>query len=114
LMAEDICTIRFRDPLRLLDAMQELRPDILVIRRRDFPLHAQMVVGFVRFYQALSSCKVLVIGSSETALKQTTNIAEDQFLRDPSTLASAALGASRSSAHRGSRLVAKAQRIMKE
>lgn len=85
-----------------------------MIRHRDFPLHTQMVVGFVRFYQALSRCKVLVISSSADVLKQTTNIAEDQFLRDPSTLSAAALGALGSSAHRGSRLVERAQRILKE
>ncbi len=114
LMAEDICTIRFRDPLRLLDAMQELHPDILVIRRRDFPLHAQMIIGFIRFYQALSRCKVLVFNTSSDALEQTTNIIEDQFLNDPSILLKGAIGTAHLPSHRGSRLVAKAQRIMRE
>lgn len=114
LMAEDIYTIRYRDPLRLLDALQELRPDALIIHRRDFPLHAQMIAGYARFCGPLSRCRTIVIGDGGDAPKQSTVLREELILQQPSSLLAGVRGAAHAPGHRGSRLVAKAQRIMKE
>lgn len=114
LMAGEIDTIRFRDPLRLLDAVQELRPDALIIRRRDFPLHAQMVAGFVRYYRPLTRCKMIWLSDDADASGQATALIEKHFLKNPSLLTTSILGTEHAIAHRGSRLVAKAQRMMKE
>ncbi len=114
LMDEGICAIRFRDPLRLIEAIQELQPDIVVIRHRDFPLHERMIIEFVRFYNPIAQCKILTICRNYDVEMNVTAIIEDQFLNDPMILLRSLPGMNHSHARRGSLLVAKAQRIMKE
>jgi len=110
----DVTAIRYRDPLRVLDYITELEPNALVVRQKDFPLHAQMLAALLRFYKPLRHCRMLVLGKSDPSSPSCIFMEEDAVLKDSSLILSALPGAPHASPHRGSRLVAKAQRMVRD
>lgn len=110
----DVTAFRYRDPLRVVDCIAELAPDILVVRQKDFPLHAPMLAAMIRFYKPLQRCKVILLGEGEPSFPGCAFVGEASLSEKPSGICSALLGPNYAGPHRGSRLVARAQRMMKE
>ena len=50
--------IRYRDPVKLSDDLGELRPDILVVRCEDFPLHGELLAAQLQYSRNLSECPI--------------------------------------------------------
>jgi hypothetical protein len=109
----DVSVIRYRDPLRVLDYIAELAPDALIVRQKDFPLHAQLLAVLIRFYKPLQRCKMIVVGKEYPAFSSSVFIEEEALSKSPSLLFAEFSGLMHAP-RRGSRLVAKAQRMMKE
>jgi len=61
----NIVPLRFRDPLRLIDVLVELRPEAIILRQKDFPVHEQVIEGFLRFYPHLRHCALISIGKDQ-------------------------------------------------
>lgn len=40
--------VRYRDPVKLSDNLQELRPELLVVRKEDYPLHWVVLAAQLR------------------------------------------------------------------
>jgi hypothetical protein len=110
----DITVFRYRDPLRVVDCVRELEPDAILVRQKDFPLHAQMLAAMVRFSKPLQRCKFILIGEGEPAPPSYALIEERSLSEKRSSVCAVLLGPHYDSAPKGSRLVARAQRIMKE
>ncbi|MEN6297326.1 MAG: hypothetical protein ABFC92_05175 [Rectinema sp.] len=110
----EVNALRYRDPLRVLDYIAELEPDAVIVRQKDFPLHEQLLAALIQFYKPLQRCKMIVLGKEDAPFSSCTFIKEEAFLKDPSLLLAAFSGATHVSLHGGSRLVAKAQRMVKE
>lgn len=110
----DIIVFRYRDPLRVVDCITELVPDALVVRQKDFPLHAPMLAAMIRFYKPLQSCKLILIGEGESSLAACSFIKEASLSEKASGICSALLGPNYAGAHKGSRLVARAQRMVRD
>jgi len=47
--------IRYRDPVKLIDNLDELSPAVLILRYEDFPLHWKTVAGYAHFSAALKN-----------------------------------------------------------
>lgn len=45
--------VRYRDPVKLADNLPELRPDVVVVREQDFPLHWEILSAEVTYLQSL-------------------------------------------------------------
>ncbi len=110
----DVSVFRSRDPMRMVDCIADLAPDILVVRQKDFPLHAQLFAAMVRFYKPLQRCKVIIVGEGEPSFPGCSFIGEASLSEKSSAICSTLLGPNYAGPHRGSRLVARAQRMMKE
>lgn len=106
--------IRYRDPVRVLDSIAELKPGAVVMRQKDFPLHAQLLTALLKFYTPLQHCKMIILGNDERPFPSCSFVRETLFLKDPSILLNEFADIPHTSSHRGSRLVAKAQRMVKE
>jgi hypothetical protein len=62
--------IRYRDPVKLSDNLAELRPELLVVRHEDFPLHGELLASQLQCSKGLSDCPVCIFvapGSSKGA-----------------------------------------------
>lgn len=45
--------VRYRDPVKLADNLPELRPDVVVVREQDFPLHWELLSAELTYLQSL-------------------------------------------------------------
>ncbi|MCX7026861.1 MAG: hypothetical protein NT061_05085 [Spirochaetes bacterium] len=52
--------VRYRDPVKLSDNLGELRPELLVVRHEDFPLHGELLASQIFCSKAQSDCSVCV------------------------------------------------------
>jgi len=86
LTRNNIVPLCFRDPLRLIDVLADLRPEAIILRQKDFPVHEQVIEGFLRFYPPLHHCALISIGRDQEQTEGYFSIDEAQFLRDPSIL----------------------------
>ena len=53
--------IRYRDPLKALDNLEEIEPDAIVMSARDFPRHWKSIVVNVRATRAKTACTVIIL-----------------------------------------------------
>lgn len=114
LRANDIEAVRCRDPIRLIDSVAELDPDVVIVRQMDFPLHTHMIAAYTRFYAPLQHCKIYALGDEPLDIPNAKPIAEKEFAENRAILPQRILGLPINSSHRGSRLVARAQNMVKE
>ncbi len=49
--------IRYRDPLKALDNLDEINPDAVIMSARDFPRHWKTIVVNLRATRPKSACK---------------------------------------------------------
>lgn len=56
--------IRYRDPVKLVDNLPELKPDLVLVRERDFPLHGELIASALAFHPATSGTRVIVFSSA--------------------------------------------------
>lgn len=52
--------IRYRDPVKLSDNLAELRPELLVVRHEDFPLHGELLASQLQYSKGLSDCPICI------------------------------------------------------
>jgi hypothetical protein len=114
LRGADVNVVHYRDPLRVLDYISEFEADALIVRQKDFPLHAQILAAMIRFYKPLQRCKMIVLGKDAPSFPSCTFIVEELFTKDPSMISSVLFGPNHANAHHGSRLVARAQRMVRD
>lgn len=78
--------IRYRDPVKLVDNLGELKPDLVIVRQRDFPLHASLIAAALAFGRQTVSSKVLIVSQSgipdHALLPNTSSIPEDSLRRE--------------------------------
>lgn len=53
--------IRYRDPLKALDNLEEIQPDAVIMSARDFPRHWKSIVVNIRGQTSKSSCVVVLM-----------------------------------------------------
>lgn len=53
--------IRYRDPLKALDNLEEIDPDAIVMSARDFPRHWKSIVVNVRSTRAKTACAIVIL-----------------------------------------------------
>lgn len=119
---EGIHCLHARDIVRLIDQIHEIRPDILIVREKDYPLHTGLVAALVHFSSSLRHCRFLVIGNTSPPWNPGAAISEDRYRAEPGLIL-ALLDLKRQSFYpsdrsmpqrpAGSLLVAKANRIAK-
>ncbi len=114
LQESGISAISYRDPIKVIDHIAEIKPDVLIIRQKDFPLHIPLIAAMVRFSESLQHCSIVVIGDEVPSFMQCWQITEEKLQKDAGSLARLVFSGAVSPGHRGSRLVAKAQRMVKE
>ncbi|MDH7484398.1 MAG: hypothetical protein QHH01_07210 [Spirochaetales bacterium] len=77
--------IRMRDPVRLIDSIEELMPDVVIVDCHDFPLHARVLDGMLACRSWEQSTSLVMI--TDTPMQQSP--AEGVvFTRDALTAAS--------------------------
>jgi CheY-like chemotaxis protein len=54
-------TIRYRDPLKALDNLEELEPDALIMSARDFPRHWKSIVVNIRATRPKTECIIIIL-----------------------------------------------------
>jgi|YelNatPaOPRAMG01_1025707.scaffolds.fasta_scaffold00531_36 hypothetical protein len=114
LQENTVRTIIYHDPIKVIDNIAEIKPDVLIIRQKDFPLHAPLIASMVRFSESLQHCRIVIIGDEVPSLLQCWNITEEKLQQDAGSLARLIFnGAAPPGRHRGG-LAAKAQRMVKE
>ncbi len=52
--------VRYRDPVKLADNLPELRPELLIIRGMDFPLHWEAIASQLLCTKNLNATKVVL------------------------------------------------------
>ena len=57
--------VRYRDPVKLADSLPELHPDILIVRREDFPLHWELLAAELLCLAGMRNVRMLVFSASE-------------------------------------------------
>lgn len=114
LQESGISAISYRDPIKAIDHIAEIKPDALIIRQKDFPLHTPLIAAMVHFSQSLQHCKIIVIGDTLPSFVQCSQITEETLQKASTSIAQLVFSGPVSHGHRGSRLVAKAQRMVKE
>jgi len=62
--------VRYRDPVKLADNIPELRPDVLIIRFEDFPLHWELFVSELQCTEGLQTTKIVVFTPPAMILDQ--------------------------------------------
>lgn len=112
LQESGISALSYRDPIKVIDHVAEIKPDAIIIRQKDFPLHTPLIAAMVRFSESLQHCRIIVIGDKVPSFMQCSQIIEEKLQKDATSIAPLIFSGAIS--HRGSRLVAKAQRMVKE
>lgn len=77
--------IRMRDPVRLIDSLEELMPDVVIVDCHDFPLHARVLDGMLACRSCEQSTSLVMI--TDAAMQQSPAEAV-VFTRDDLTAAS--------------------------
>ncbi len=54
-------TIRYRDPLKALDNLEEIEPDAVIISARDFPRHWKSIAVNLRATRSKSECIIIIL-----------------------------------------------------
>jgi len=114
LRANDIEAVRCRDPIRLIDSVAEMDPDVVIVRQIDFPLHTHMIAAYTRFYAPLQHCKIYALSDEPLDMPNAKPIAEKEFTEHRTIFPQLILGVPKNPSHKGSRLVARAQNMVKE
>lgn len=119
---QGIHCIHARDVIRLIDQIHEIRPDILIAREKDFPLHIGLIAALVHFSSNLQHSRFLVIGNTCPPWRPGAALSEERYRAEP-RLILGLLNLERPSFYSpdrtmlqkpsGSLLVAKANRIAK-
>jgi hypothetical protein len=60
--------IRYRDPVKLSDNLAELRPELLVVRHEDFPLHGELLASQLQYSKGLSDCPVCIFTAQGSSI----------------------------------------------
>jgi hypothetical protein len=53
--------IRYRNPLKAIDNLEEVEPDAIVVSARDFPRHWKPLVSMVRMHADKSRCVIILL-----------------------------------------------------
>ncbi|TFG84877.1 MAG: PilZ domain-containing protein [Spirochaetales bacterium] len=53
--------IRYRDPLKALDNLEEIDPDAVIMSARDFPRHWKSIVVNIRSFHEKTDCIVIIL-----------------------------------------------------
>lgn len=53
--------IKYQDPLKALDNLEEIMPDALVVSARDFPRHWKILLTRLRYYRSKSDCIAIIL-----------------------------------------------------
>lgn len=53
--------IRYRDPLKALDNLEEIYPDVVVMSARDFPRHWKSIVVNIRAVRPKTACTIVLL-----------------------------------------------------
>ncbi|HEY9055394.1 MAG TPA: hypothetical protein VIO60_11310 [Rectinemataceae bacterium] len=79
--------VRYRDPVKLADNLPELRPDLLVARQEDFPLHWEALAAQVALSPNLARTAFCLFARTQAACprlpwKDFAAIGEAEFWAD--------------------------------
>jgi hypothetical protein len=116
--------VRYRDPVKLSDNLPELKPDLLVVRQEDFPLHWELLAAQLFCTRGMADCPFCLFAPKNPGLPAQARpwpklslLEESGSSRSPqifsaylSKLASTKSGSSDKAGESGSRLVAAAAR----
>ncbi|MDP2790671.1 MAG: hypothetical protein Q8O15_02830 [Rectinemataceae bacterium] len=56
---------RYRDPVKLADSLEELHPDVLIIRFEDYPLHWELLAAEILCSADPGLIKIIVFAPSD-------------------------------------------------
>jgi hypothetical protein len=54
-------TIRYRNPIKAVDNLEEIDPDAIIISARDFPRHWKVIAGMVRNVKNKDQCVIVLL-----------------------------------------------------
>ncbi len=57
--------MRYRDPVKLADSLEELHPDVLIIRFEDYPLHWELLAAEILCSAELRLARIIVFAAAE-------------------------------------------------
>ena len=78
--------IRYRDPVKLSDNIPELRPDALIIRYADFPLHWELFIAELRCLEGLQTTKVILFTPPSLVLEPSYPMGNFHLLPESSSV----------------------------
>lgn len=53
--------VRYRDPVKLIDNLEELRPQAVIVREADFPGHWDILAAMVCCSESLNGTRILAV-----------------------------------------------------
>jgi hypothetical protein len=77
--------IRYRNPVKAIDNLEEIDPDALVISARDFPRHWKVLSQALRAYKAKDECVIVLLKGDAFPLEEAakaTHIGVNGVVRD--------------------------------
>jgi hypothetical protein len=57
--------VRYRDPVKLADSLQELHPDALIVRSEDYPLHWEILAAELLCLNNMGNVKTIVFSTGD-------------------------------------------------
>jgi hypothetical protein len=64
--------IRYRQPLKAMDNIDEVDPAAIILSGQDFPRHWKILVQFVRSERSKESCPIILLRGSPFSLEETS------------------------------------------
>jgi hypothetical protein len=68
-------TIRYRNPVKAADNLEEIDPDAIVISARDFPRHWKVIASMVRSYKNKDQCIIVVLKGENFSIEEAAKAA---------------------------------------
>ena len=78
--------IRYRDPVKLSDNIPELRPDALIIRYVDFPLHWELFIAELGCLGGSQTTKVILFTPPSLVIEDSYPRGDFHFLQESSSV----------------------------
>jgi Anthranilate/para-aminobenzoate synthases component II len=78
-------TLRYRNPVKAVDNLEEIDPDALVVSARDFPRHWKVIAQAIRAFRDKDECVIVLLKGESFPLEEAakaTHIGVNGVLRD--------------------------------
>jgi hypothetical protein len=69
-------SLRYRNPVKAIDNLEEIAPDAIVVSARDFPRHWKVLAQAVRFYSKKDECAIVLLKGDSFPIEEAAKAAE--------------------------------------